>query len=60
MSPSEIRQAMQAAANASTPSNSERALVALRGLLGSFVEATEQADRNGHGSMKAMSIEQIE
>ena len=59
MSPKEIRQALQAAAEAPVPSNSDRALVALRGLLTSFVAATEQADRDGHGSMKAMSIEQV-
>jgi hypothetical protein len=59
VSPQEIRQALHVAANASAPSDSERALVALRGLLSSFVEATEQADRDGHGSMKAMSIEQL-
>ena len=58
MSPKEIRQAMQAATSAAEPSTSDRALVALRGLLTGFVEATEQADRDGHGSTKAMSIEQ--
>jgi hypothetical protein len=59
VSPQEIRQALHAATNAAVPSDSDRALVALHGLLAGFVEATEQADRDGHGSMKAMSIEQL-
>jgi hypothetical protein len=57
--PREIRQMLQAATNASTPSDSDLALVALCNLMKSFIEATEQADREGTGSTKAMSIDQI-
>jgi hypothetical protein len=56
MTPREIWAAMQQATLHDRPSTSDRALLAMRALLVSFLDAT---DKDYPESMKAMSIDQI-
>ena len=56
MTPREISTAAHDAARQEAPSTEARALVAMRDLLRSFIEAT---DKGCPESMKAMSIDQV-
>lgn len=56
MTPREIFTASQDAANKDAPTASDQALIAMRGLLVNFLDAT---DKGYPESMKSMSIDQL-